>query len=78
MHSVQCGNKTLATSYSKGPMFPASQKQFTLSQRNNLLLLSYRDKNSEQLIINSAGIGSPNAISFEKKGKATIKNALHC
>lgn len=42
------------------------------------LVLQIMCKNREQPIIHSAGVGKPDTISFDKKGKATIKNAMHC
>lgn len=76
--SIQCDNTTLAENHTKNPIISRKDNQFTISQKDNLLLLSFKNQNRVQKIISSNGIGNRTAIAFETKGKATIKNALHC
>lgn len=79
LHYLECNNTKLATKRTKYSIVDNKDQLYKISQKDNLLLVSFRHKNRDQEILSSASIGNRNAISFDKNGgRAVFKNALHC
>jgi hypothetical protein len=77
-HSIVCDNKNLTAVQTTKARLPAKPRSFTIAQENNTLLISYKNKKRNQQVLTATGIGTPYAIAFDKQGKTTIKNAMHC